>query len=397
MAIDADVLIVGAGLFGVTAARELRARGSSVMIIDGGPLPRPLAASFDISKVVRIEYGRDLEYMILAEQAREGWLRWNTGLFAEPLYHEVGILRLTRSPMAPGSHEYDNFQALAERGHQPERLTQSDIAERFPAWNSHLYVDGYLNPKGGYVEAGLVVEELVRHAALEGVAFRTGYTVTAIHERPGHIHRVDTQEHETFSARDVLVTAGAWTPLLVPELRTALRPTGQPVFHLRPLDPSLFAAARFPVFSADRTHNGWYGFPLHPRAGVVKIANHVPGWPVDPVNDARTIPERYVERLRHFVAETFPTLADAPISHMRCCLYCDTPDEHFWIARHPTRRGLTIASGDSGHAFKFGPLLGGWIADAVEGRPNATLRRFSWRTATQETVGMEGSRYRGDA
>ncbi len=49
----ADFLIVGAGIYGVTAALELRSRGHRVSLIDPGPIPHPLAASTDISKVVR--------------------------------------------------------------------------------------------------------------------------------------------------------------------------------------------------------------------------------------------------------------------------------------------------------------------------------------------------------
>ena len=67
------VLIAGAGVFGVTAAIELRKRGHPVMLVDPGPLPHPLAASTDISKVVRLEYGADEPYTALAERAVEGW------------------------------------------------------------------------------------------------------------------------------------------------------------------------------------------------------------------------------------------------------------------------------------------------------------------------------------
>ncbi|MFT5145105.1 MAG: glycine/D-amino acid oxidase-like deaminating enzyme, partial [Thalassolituus oleivorans] len=38
-----DILIIGGGVFGVTAALELRARGYSVSLVDPGPLPHPLA------------------------------------------------------------------------------------------------------------------------------------------------------------------------------------------------------------------------------------------------------------------------------------------------------------------------------------------------------------------
>src|SRR5229473_643866 len=51
------VLVAGAGIFALTAALELRRRGHEVRLVDPGPVPHPLAASTDISKVVRLEYG----------------------------------------------------------------------------------------------------------------------------------------------------------------------------------------------------------------------------------------------------------------------------------------------------------------------------------------------------
>src|SRR5438445_4370741 len=91
------VLFAGAGVFGVTAAIELRKRGHPVMLVDPGPLPHPLAASTDISKVVRLEYGADEPYTALAERAIEGWRRWNRDL--GPLYHETGLLHRRRDPL----------------------------------------------------------------------------------------------------------------------------------------------------------------------------------------------------------------------------------------------------------------------------------------------------------
>ena len=41
------VIVVGAGVNGVTAAIELKKRGHEVVLLDPGPLPHPLAASTD--------------------------------------------------------------------------------------------------------------------------------------------------------------------------------------------------------------------------------------------------------------------------------------------------------------------------------------------------------------
>ena len=95
------IIVVGAGINGVVAAVELRKRGHHVVLIDPGPLPHPLAASTDVSKVVRATYGADEEYTELAERSREAWRQWNVEFGAE-LYHEVGFLCMRQRPMQPG-------------------------------------------------------------------------------------------------------------------------------------------------------------------------------------------------------------------------------------------------------------------------------------------------------
>ncbi len=386
-------LIVGGGIFGLTAALELQTRGYQVTLLDSGPVPHPLAASTDISKVVRIEYGADELYTTLAEQAREGWLTWNQELFSQPLYHETGGVFLSRDPMQPGGYEYENARMLEARGHAPQRLDSAQLRARFPAWNADRYVDGYFNPKAGFVESGKVVAALAAEARARGVDLRQDQGMVAIERTPGSTAAARLPTGELLAADVLIVAAGAWTPALLPELTGVLRATGQPVFHLQPVDPARFSPPNFVVFGADSSRTGWYGIPAHPDTGVVKIANHGPGWPVDPVNGPREVPKSLHVALRAFLAETFPELAEAPVVYTRCCLYCDTPDEHFWIDRHPESPGLTVAAGDSGHAFKFAPILGRLIADAAEGKPSLAGERFTWRDPSA-AGGQEASRAR---
>ena len=112
-------------------------------------------------------------------------------------------------------------------------------------------------------------------------------------------------------------------------------------------------------------------------------------------------PERAVtpddeKNLREFLSSTFPALADAPIVYSRICMYCDTHDGHFWIARDPEREGLVIAAGDCGHGFKFAPVLGEIIADAVEEKPNPILHKFRWRPELRAGSGRDVARFRGN-
>lgn len=390
-----DFLVVGAGIFGITTALELKARGYHVAVLDPGPLPHPLAASTDISKVVRMEYGTDETYMEMVEQAYQGWLQWNEES-GEPLFHDVGVLMLSRTPMSPGGYEYESYQLLRKRGHAPERLTGDAISRRFPAWKPGAYVDGFFHAQGGYAESGRVVAALVRLAGAKGVVLYPDQKVEALIEEGSRITGVRTRAGDILHAEHVVVASGAWTALLIPELASILKVTGHPVFHLKPANPTLFTPSNFVVFTADIAQSGWYGFPLHPRENVVKVANHGVGQVLHPERDERVVTESDVTRLRAFLLATFPALYDAPLVYTRRCLYVDTADGDFWIDRHPQQPGLTVATGDSGHGFKFAPILGGLIADAVEGKPNRWLTRFRWRDVPWEKVRKEASRFKGE-
>jgi len=371
-----EVIVVGAGAFGASAALELRRRGHRVTLIDPGPLPHSLAASTDISKVIRMDYGADEFYMELVEQALQGWDAWNQA-WEQPLYHQSGVLILAAGGLAPGQFEGDSHALLQRRGHAPERITAETLASRFPAWNAQAYPDGYFNPRGGWAESGEVVAHLISEAKLLGVTVRAGEPVTELVEQGGRTVGVRTGGGREYRADWVVAAAGAWSPYLVPELTEFMGVVGQPVFHFQVDDPAAYQPPHFAVWTADVANTGWYGFPAL-SDGTLKIANHGPGKPIHPDAPRQVAPEEE-GRFRSFLHHALPDLAEAPVIATRMCLYCDTWDGDFWIDRHPQRPGLVVATGGSGHGFKFTPVLGLIIADVVEGKPNRFAARFAWR------------------
>jgi sarcosine oxidase len=382
-------LIAGAGVFGVSAAIELAERGHQVSLLDPGPLPHPDAASTDISKVIRMDYGANVFYTELMERALRGWRAYNEA-WPAPLFHEHGVCVLSSKPLAPGTFEGDSFAVLTGRGHALERLAAHRVTERFPAWREGRYVDGYFNPQGGFAESGRVVAALVARARDLGVDVRESARVERVHELEAAVDGVVLGDGTTVRADVVLVAAGAWTPVLLPHLAALLKPVGQPVFHFQPADTALFSSPRMVTWTADVKTTGWYGFAANSQ-GVVKIANHGTGVPVDP-RAPRQVPVGAEQRFRAFLRDALPALADAPLAGQRLCLYCDTPDGNFLIDRDPERPGLVVATGDSGHAFKFAPVLGGIIADVVEGKDNAYAQRFAWRDVASSSGGAESAR-----
>ena len=388
-----DFLIVGSGIFGITAAVELAKRKYKVAVINPDTIPHHLAASTDITKVVRMEYGNDKEYFRMAEICIDRWKDWND-LFGKKLYNEVGFLMLCKDKIEGDCHSFEksSYQNLIESGYSPDRMNAESIKERFPAVNNSVYIDANFNPKGGYVESSLVVEKLTEYARSLGVEIYQQQTAETFIVEKGKLQEVKTREGNTFQCGHGLVAAGANTPYLLPELQPYMKVTGHPVFWLKPKNSKYFSSPYLSIFAADISNSGWYGFPFLPKYGVIKIAKHSSGIPIHPENSDRQIKGNEVEKMRSFLKMTLPELVDAPLVHTRRCLYTDTLDGHFWIDNHPEIKGLSVSSGGSGHGFKMAPLLGEIAADVVEEKSHQFSQRFRWRHLTSNTLLFEEAR-----
>jgi glycine/D-amino acid oxidase-like deaminating enzyme len=390
-----NAIVVGAGINGVTAAIELKNRGHRVTLVDPGPLPHPLAASTDISKAVRAAYGADEDYAELAERSIKIWRKWNHELPGS-LFHEVGFLFLRRGKMQPGDFEYESFNLLQRHGHKVERVDVVQLRKHFPAWQNDIYQDGFVDLEGGYAESGRVVAALVERARSAGVELREGSRFAGLDENDGRVQGIVLQDRHRLAGDIVVMAVGAWTPYLLPFTKNFFRSTGHAVFHLRPSDPTLFAPERFPVFADDISSTGYYGFPLN-QDGVVKVANHGLGREMSPDSPDRVVTPEDEQDLRAFLSLALPSLANAPIVYTGVCMYCDTHDGDFWIAPDPERQGLIVAAGDSGHGFKFAPVLGEIIADVAEGKANPLSKKFRWRPEIRPGERKEAARFRPEA
>ena len=389
-----DFLILGAGIFGLSTAIELAHKKYKVGVLNPDKIPHPLAASTDISKVVRMEYGADLEYMEMVIESMEGWRAWND-LFQDTLYHEVGYILLAKESMESKRQSYEgtSYQNLLKKGFKPERFDSTQLAQRFPAFNPEVYTDGFFHSIGGFVESGRIITTLTNYARQLGVEVHENQTAEELIVSKGHMEAVATREGERFAAGHVIVCAGNFTPYLVPELKPYMKVTGHPVFHVKPSRPELFTPPNFGVFGADNSNSGWYGFSYHPTEKVVKIANHGVGLELHPEHDERIVTQADKDHFRNFLKESFPTLANDPIVYTRRCCYTDTLDGHFWIDNHPEIKGLSIGSGGSGHGMKMGPVLGQMIAAVAEGGSHKWSDRYRWRDLSSNTIQEEEARF----
>ena len=176
---NTDFIVVGAGIFGLTVALELVERGHSVTLLNEESIPSAGAASNDISKIVRMEYGSDELYMDMARQCMETWREWNDK-FDKTLYHESGFLILSRTPMEgpQAAFEWSSYRNLLKRGLQPERLDAQTISSTYPFFAKDVFVDGFYHARGGYANASETLISLAGHGKSLGLVIAENERVT---------------------------------------------------------------------------------------------------------------------------------------------------------------------------------------------------------------------------
>lgn len=89
--------------------------------------------------------------------------------------------------------------------------------------------------------------------------------------------------------------------------------------------------------------------------------------PDDPDTSRRWLRPEEHERPRAFVAERFPGLADAPVSETRACHYELSATRNFFFDHHPDYDNVWLAGGGSAEGFKFGPVIGEYLAGRILG------------------------------
>lgn len=257
---------------------------------------------------------------------------------------------------------------------------------------------GYSNQIGGWGEAQRAIEVGHRRILKAGGVIRGGAEVVSLKKEGRTVTGVVLKSGEVVSGDLIVVAAGAWTPSLLatPAINARMPPvvaTGQVVAMIQLTPEEYKIQSQCPVvFNLD---NGYYIFPPT-KDGIVKMAIHAAGYTncVAPcasgskVSVPRTkltagndgcIPIEAANALRAHLAEHYPALAKKPFVDTRMCWYCDTESGDWLVDYHPDYENLVLATGGSGHAFKFAPNIGREVLNIIERVPgNIFADRFSF-------------------
>ncbi len=366
-----DVAVVGAGSMGMATGYFLAKQGKKVLLLDAFDPPHSHASHHGETRIIRYAYGEGEQYVPLALRAKTLWEELEQ-LSGQTLLLKTGVLNVGE----PSSLFIQRLIASAERYQLPiEILDAKQVNQRFPGMQLPEKYLGCLESSSGVLKCEVAIQAYRDLALAAGATLCTHHKVSGI--TLGEQSVAITANDQTFHAEKLVVSVGAWSNdlLAMLGLDLPLKPIRK-TFAWFDAPQALYGQDAFPAFSFDTQDGIYYGFPSIDGAGL-KIGRHDLGEEQNP-NTSMTPFDPHLDSqdLRAILGQHMPSVGEFMVG--KTCMYTMTPDEHFVIDRHPRHANVVVASGFSGHGFKFASAIGEAVSQMISGEtPRCDLSQFA--------------------
>lgn len=358
MSRTADVVVVGGGVVGASAAYHLAAAGAGrVLLLEredrlAAGSTGACAGGFrtQFSSEVNIRLSQASVPMILGFTEEHG-------LPLDVVQH--GYLFLVRDEAM-----WRDFVAANELQHslgvQAELLGPERAGELAPGISLDGIVGAAYGPKDGIADPSGLTHGYATLARRAGAKIELGVPVTGIRTADERVMGVETADGSV-EAPVVVNAAGPWAGVLAATAGVEL--------PIEPIPRHVLVTGAFPGAPERRTLviDAGTSFYFHREGPGVLMGmgspNELPAFDTTP-------DEAFVaDELLPTAVRVFPPIEEASVEHSWVGLYEMTPDRHPIIGEAPGVEGLYLANGFSGHGFQHAPVVGKLLAElVVEGR-----------------------------
>jgi sarcosine oxidase, subunit beta len=359
---DCDVLIVGGGGAGCSAALHLAQRDTRVILVERG-LVGSQASGVNYGGVR--QQGRHVAELPIARRSRELWGRLKDITGSDSEFVVTGHLKLARS--ADEEAELVAYLDTAREHGLPLQMIGRNAIHRDYPWLGMDVVAGSLAPDDGSANPRLLAPSLARAARAAGAEIREHTNIEAYAHADGRfvLHASDAL---AFRAPVLLNMAGYWGGAIAAAF-------GEPV-PVAPLSPNMMVTEPMGYFIEPNL--GVVGGNVYlrqiPRGNVIIGGGHGECDPDLPWS--RPLPEVTLETFG-YAMQLVPALAGIHIIRSWSGIDGQMPDHIPVIGPSRTTQGLFHAFGFSGHGFQLGPAIGAIIAELVlDGRSDVSLEAF---------------------
>lgn len=355
MSKTAEVIVVGGGLEGASAAWALTQRGiRDVVVFERSTVGS--GATGKSSGIVRCHYGvRSLAAMAwkgtqLYEQAGD--------VFGEDIgFRQSGYI------VGVGP---ENVSALAANlamqrtlGIDVEDIGHEQVAQLWPTARLDDFAAFAYEPRGGYGDAHRTAQAFAHAARRGGAVIRQQSGVRDLLVSRDRVVGVRLVDGEQVHASTVVIAAGPWSlPLLEPHaVRLPITVHRETIVLISPGRELVAAPVLSDLVSLQYVRSEGREL-LFGNSDLATLE------PADPDRYTNGATADFLERAVDKLAHRFPGLPDAAISSTYAGCYDVTPDFNPIISTVDVA-GLVVAAGFSGHGFKIAPAVGQLVADLV--------------------------------
>jgi sarcosine oxidase, subunit beta len=350
----ADVVIVGAGIMGVSTAYHLaRRRAGRVVVVERDDVCSGSTAL--ASGGIRHQYANRIG-IELTRHSIETYERFEDQFGVDPRFRQHGYLILVATEAEQAQAERN--VALQQRlGVDVRLLAPDETRRRFPYLATDDLRGATYSPRDGYADPYLATTAIAARARDLGVTIRTGCEVVGFARTPRGVGGVVTREGPV-EAPVVVVAAGPWSGVV-----GALAGVEIPV---APLRRSKFITAPFPFERIPEATP----FVIDPHQGI-SLRREGAGILLgigrrEAAGSFSTEPDwALAEPLVERVVRRAPALAEARLMRTWSGLYEMTPDQTGIVSAVPGVAGLHVVAGFSGHGFMHGPIAGQLMAEVI--------------------------------
>ncbi|MGW2566283.1 NAD(P)/FAD-dependent oxidoreductase [Streptomyces sp. NPDC001537] len=347
---SADVVIIGGGVMGASAAFHLTEAGvTDIVVVERGDLAcgssgKPIGG-------VRAQFSDPLN-IELGSRSLRAYADFPHRPGADIRLDTVGYLFLLTT-----DQQATDFEAGVRTQNAlgvPTRMITPDEARRLcPYVSTEGLVAAAYSPADGHARPVLVVKGYADAAARAGATFATRTTVTGIDTAGDRVTAVHT-DHGSIDCNTVICTAGAWSGLIgdMVGIDLPVRPVRRQLAFTEPLVP---APPRIP-FTIDFASSAY--FHNSDDGLLFGLAD-----PRQPDGFDTTWTSEWLELFRDAVRTRAPELAGMRTVGGWAGLYEVTPDHNALIGRSGELVNFLYATGFSGHGFLQAPAVGEVLRD----------------------------------
>jgi glycine/D-amino acid oxidase-like deaminating enzyme len=363
----ADVIVVGAGAFGAWTAYYLRQLGARVRLVDAYGPGNSRATSGDETRGVRSSYGdrgiRAELWTTWANRAIDRWAAFDAEWGREMkvrLFFNTGDFIFRPAPEVFTERTQEVWKQLRIPFELP---TVEDVARDYPQFDLAKIAFAMYDPRAGVVRARRACEVIAEAFRQSGGEVLMGHA--ALGARDGErLQSIRTSgPAATLSAATFVLALGPWFPKALPALMASRirTPLGHVHYFGTPPGDDRFTFPNMPSWNFPGV-TGWAALPPDNRGFRVRLRGSAA---TDPDTSDRAFDRSHDTLARTFLAERFPILSKAPLLETRACHYEMSASGNFIIDRFPGFSNVWVAGGGTAEGFKFGPVMGEYIARRV--------------------------------